>query len=355
MVTKKILVLTNYSEKTNHARLSFETELLRNAGYLVDIFFGLNENRSLILHHCEKLLLKFLNLEVLKYLFRQRDNYDIFFFYGVHTLNSLMFFSASFRKKCIYQTLNHDIDYQIYELKIRLPGFFSLIASLVSKIGAAIEYNLAKSCGATIVNSKSLNAKFPWSKLNYYSSPLEGINLSFCKENPYALLYLGQLRREKILPDFFTYIENKSLKFFVFGKIKDEYIADNIKRSELSTHLGEFSMEKLKERIAILSEKWNLIGVSLIQEPHNSYKNQNANKDIDYLALGIPILGNYRNTTKELIEEGNGFFYDEFDPANLHYYNYKRISDRCKLKYKLYCNDQFKQNLLDTFYNIKCD
>jgi hypothetical protein len=40
-------------------------------------------------------------------------------------------------------------------------------------------------------------------------------------------------------------------------------------------------------------------------------------KDIDYLACGIPIIGNRRKTTRDLIEEGAGVYYDSLEMEGL--------------------------------------
>ena len=348
MAKSKILILTSFSEFTNHTRLNYEKKILENAGYYVDCFYGNKSDRLFIINIAEKIFLKFINLNVLFFLRRNRKKYDIYFLYGVFTLNTLLFFSPKFRKKCIYQTLNHDISYHTYELEIRIKSIKYFSHILIST-GISIEKYLARSCGRIIVNSESLKEIFTNSVLIYYSSPLEGVVINHSPSQQLALVYLGQLRREKISLDFFDFIEKESLMFFVFGKIKDTFIKEHMHSSKYCQYKGDYDINHLKKELMILSHQYNLLGVSLIQEPHKSYKFQNANKDIDYMALGIPILGNYRKTTRELIEQGNGFFYDKFDVKKLAYDEYKLKSENCQFSYRNYSNANFEDAFLRVF------
>ncbi|UII23671.1 hypothetical protein [Fulvivirga ligni] len=176
---------------------------------------------------------------------------------------------------------------------------------------------------------------------------MEG-NVTQPKENlPFAYLYLGQLREEKIAPDFFEFLERQKRQLFVCGIIKDHYITKKVEESTFCTYLGNFEAMELKTKLFELRKDFNLLGVSLIQEPHKSYSEQNANKDIDYMAMGIPILGNQRKTTKELIESGCGFFYDDFEDFSFE--QYKKAYDRCIEHYIPYSNEVFSQSFLSTF------
>jgi hypothetical protein len=214
---KRILILTNFSEKTNHSRLNHEISILNEAGYSVECFLGNKGSKRIHIKIIEKLLFKFINVDVLFYLLANRNKFDIFFFYGLFTFNALLFFPSDFRRKCIYQSLNHDVLYHTYELGIRMK-FLKPFFSLLKPFAIQMEKYLHSSCASTIVNSESLKNKFPSSTLIYYTSPLEGMVIQHSPTQNAAFVYLGQLRKEKISADFFDYIEKHLVKFFCLWK-----------------------------------------------------------------------------------------------------------------------------------------
>jgi len=103
-----------------------------------------------------------------------------------------------------------------------------------------------------------------------------------------------------------------------------------------------------------LMDDYFLFGFSLIKDANESYAVQNANKDIDYLALGIPIVGNHRKTTEELIEAGCGYFHEDVEKIRkLGVEEKNRLKTRSLEVYqKRFSNKRFKEVLNQAFKNL---
>jgi len=116
------------------------------------------------------------------------------------------------------------------------------------------------------------------------------------------------------------------------------------------------SSKELRKELDRLFKKYNLIGFSLIHDVHYSYATQEANKDIDYLAMGIPLISNHRKPTKEKIEAGCGVFIE--DSLNVEKLLnsrefYLEKSDKCIAYYnKNYAQNIFEKKLLEVVKNV---
>jgi hypothetical protein len=100
---------------------------------------------------------------------------------------------------------------------------------------------------------------------------------------------------------------------FIFGEIAGAEIRKELNRQAAVSIHPRLASAELREQLLQLRARFDLVGLSLIEPVHHSYATQEANKDIDYLALGLPIIGNHRATTAEKIEAGCGVFYDDQD------------------------------------------
>ena len=113
--------------------------------------------------------------------------------------------------------------------------------------------------------------------------------------------------------------------------------------------------QKMKVILDEEAKKFNLVGMSVTKSVNKSNETQEINKDIDYLAMGIPIIGNHRPLTEEKIKSGCGVFMEDGESVNslLRNYQYaKNISSNCRKLYKeKYSKQHYTANmrqLLDT-------
>ena len=113
---------------------------------------------------------------------------------------------------------------------------------------------------------------------------------------------------------------------------------------------------ELESKLLELSHKYKFIGFSLTQEVNISNATQEINKDIDYLAMGIPLIANHRKPTKEKIEAGCGVFIE--DSLNIEKLLnsrefYQEISDNCIEYYNQnYAQNIFEKKLLEVVKNV---
>lgn len=343
---KKLLILTSFSEQDKHARILYEAEVLGDTYDEVDLFYSKDQKTGK--HKLKELLLfKYLDAEVLAELEEKQNDYDTFFLYGLRALLCLIFLPKAIRKKCVYQTNNDDVSYILYELKKRL-FLFSLLGPFITPWLRRTEKKLSRSCKATLVNSKALHAYLPHSILSLYTSPMEGNPIQYQESNPLALLYVGQMRQEKFEERLIPVLEKNNLKLFIIGVLKDAYSKELIKHPQVE-FLGHFGMDQLGDEIRKLGQEYNLFGISLIKPVHKSYAQQEANKDVDYLALGIPILGNTRSTTYDKIKANCGVLLEDFEVEKAKA-NYATYAENCLKVYKAeFAAEQFNKNLLAAF------
>ncbi|MCE2995797.1 MAG: hypothetical protein ACK5RG_09980 [Cyclobacteriaceae bacterium] len=214
-------------------------------------------------------------------------------------------------KVAFYETIDHNVDVRIYNLLVKMP-FLLPFRGLFRSIFRNIEKKIAFEANQIIVNSKSLDNYFEnRAFILYYSSPLENCSIINNPLNKSAWLYLGALTKEKGAYSIINLIENSGMPFFFFGQISDCELEMKFKSMPQVIIMNSLSSNELGLSIKKITDQYFLWGISLISSIHYSYEVQEANKDIDYLALGIPIVGNNRFTTKEKIDAGCGLFWDD--------------------------------------------
>lgn len=237
-------------------------------------------------------------------------------------------------KVVFYETIDHNVDLRIYNLLVKMPFLFPF-RGLFRKFFQNIEKNIAFEANQVIVNSKSLYNYFgSRAVILYYSSPLENNSIINNPLNKSAWLYLGALTKEKGAYSIISLVENCGMPFFFFGQILDSELEIKFKSMPQAIIMNNLSSSELGLSIKNITNQYFLWGISLISSIHYSYEVQEANKDIDYLALGIPIVGNDRFTTKEKIEAGCGLFWN--DPSLLrktHNIEIKEKLSRAGLEY----------------------
>lgn len=216
------------------------------------------------------------------------------------------------KRKVIYETLDNNVILREYQLLKKFP-ILKIFSKAIIKSYIRKEKKIAFTyCDKIIVNSKTLVKYFDdRADLIYYCSSFETIGIkNNVKLNP-ALLYLGEFSYEKGAKDVIKLQQNLGIELYIFGTIRNSSLSEAVFKNNLIHHVNRISHKELILEIEDLCKKYFLIGTSFIKPVHLSYATQEANKEIDYLAMGIPIIGNHRQPTEEKILSGCGIFIDD--------------------------------------------
>jgi len=222
-------------------------------------------------------------------------------------------------KKCvIYETLDNNVSLRLYDLLKKLP-VLKPFQKCVSKFFVSREKKYVyKYCDKVIVNSKALLQYFDnKAELIYYSSSFEAIKIKNDKTKPSALIYLGEFSFDKGADDVLKISKQFGVPLFIFGTIRSVELLTAISNDNSIHHSERINHTELILRLEDLLNKYYLIGTSFIKSVHYSYATQEANKDIDYLSLGIPIIGNHRLPTEEKVLAGCGVFLEDESKINM--------------------------------------
>lgn len=336
-MVNKICFITPYHMQPPAPRVLMEMEILKKENFIVDMLFppkelGIHQRNLYLKNEFNKI----------------KNNYDKFIIYD---LLSLVYLSPIIKQvgkeKIIYEVLDSFPHY--YSYKIFKRNFLDKFA--VFCLDKLEEFYIKQYTNAVLVNSNSLfNRLTKYSKnVNtlLYSSPFE--NKTFYN-NPNlvpAFLYIGLFNKEKGAEEIISLAsKNKNINFYIIGDIK----IDIKEKLNNIIFYNRVESNKLFSILKKISQKNFLFGLSLIKSINKSYAMQEANKDIDYLALGIPIIGNKRLATYEKIQKGAGLLIDDknllekiFDRSLK-----EKLSLKAKELYKLYYSfDNFKRTLIN--------
>lgn len=258
-------------------------------------------------------------------------------------------------KLTVYETLDNSVFIRVHNQK---RNVFYPVIKLLTPMFCMAERWLARSfTDHVIVNSSALVSHFRnRAQLIYYASPFESASIvnNFSKKP--VLLYLGAVSADKGIHEVLSLTSAYGIRTFIFGDCADEKIAETLESNELITWKKRMNSEMLKQELKKITEEFFLIGLSLIKPVHYSYATQEANKEIDYLSMGIPFIGNHRLTTKEKIVAGCGVFIDDHDAVSNLINNpddRKKKSADCRNYYNRYFSvEQFKVKLKSIFSAI---
>lgn len=279
---------------------------------------------------------------------------DIIYIQTLYLL-PLAIFAKIRKKKVIYETLDNDIHLRFYLLTLQKPfvKYFKWI--IISFMRILEKILICIFVDEIIINSKALQKYFKCkSNLLFYTSPFENIGVNNNYKNTSALLYLGYVSEEKGLKEMFELSNNLRLKLFIIGNIKDKKYLKKIENNKDIIYYGMLSSNEMLDKMKILLANYFLFGISIIHSIHYSYATQEANKDIDFLSLGVPIIGNNRVPTAEKIDAGCGIYYQEIDKIK------KVIKDNYKKKimaknsynyYNKYYNSNLYKNKFEKIIN----
>ena len=239
------------------------------------------------------------------------NEFDIVFINDLKYL-PLAKYARSLNKVVLYDTIDHNVYLRFYQLERKLK-IISVFKPIIISIFKKLERHYAfRYCDDILVNSLSLQNYFDnKAHVLFYSSPFEKIAEVNSPSKPVALLYLGIFSPEKGAREIIDLQKNLNHPLFLYGDVSEKGLLNEIKGIDQIHHTNKLSVRDLEQALKDLLSKYYLVGFSLIKPAHYSYEVQEANKDIDYLALGIPLIGNYRLPTKEKIEAGCGLFVDD--------------------------------------------
>jgi glycosyltransferase involved in cell wall biosynthesis len=343
----KICIFTPYSLDPIHPRLEMLRDILAKHH---DVMVLRAEWMRGPLKGINYLFLSFFDIySILKFSNRVKDC-DILFVQDLSLL-PLAVSGRLNRKKVIYETLDHNVSLRFYNLgkKFKFLRNFGFLIRVFSWLERTMAFRFTDK---VIVNSEAFVKYFNGrAEILYYSSPFEEMDVNNVPSLGPAFLYLGIFSEEKGAYEALRLQEKYGIPIFIFGDVRDERLRVSIDDNSAVHYKERLSPGRLREEIKKLSERHFLVGFSLTRPVNYSYQTQEINKDIDYLAVGAPIVGNNRRPTEEKILAGCGVFADDdsgikrilIDPRER-----QRISRNCRRYYKQrYSHDIFRKKLLD--------
>jgi len=354
----KILFFTPMSLDPIHPRVELNKRILENNGYDVHIF-NLDSKGHRLFRLFDYLSLGFLSFgsTVLSFFYVSRfSDAEVVYLTDLKYL-PIAIVAKIFKKKVVYETLDNNVELYFYNLSRKYKIFRRL--KFLKRVFFFLEKVIAKYfVDKIIVNSKALKDYFKplESEIIFYSSPFEGkFNVNFNNKELVGL-YLGVFSRDKGAEEIMDLIYHYNIKLFLFGDIPEKHIMLKLKflkNKGLVFYKRRMSPSDLEKELLSVFRKYRPVGFSLIKSVHYSYATQEANKDIDYLAMGIPIIGNYRLPTKEKINSGCGVFYNDEEKILKLFHDrefYRKLSLNAVNFYKrMYARDIYQSKLLGVF------
>lgn len=309
-------IFTSFQENPLHPRLEMQVNWFQSNGIQTKVYFDKSEKVSFLVNFYNRLLLKFFRLDLIRKYKRELDDCSIVHIYDFRLL-PLAKHAKKAGKKVVYETLDDNVYLTYYTLEKKSIIFKWLKPLLVGWVSRKEQQWINNYCDEVIVNSPNLLKLSPKATLIYYSSPFEDVELSpYNPAAPYAFVYLGKLTVSKGAKYYEELVKEFNLPLHFYGQAKDDYSRDWLKRSDKVIEYGNLGSEDLKKALMKLSLQFNLIGLSIIIPENESYALQEANKDIDYMCLKIPFLGNERKPTYEKISAGAGVLYSDIRSIN---------------------------------------
>ncbi len=341
----KVGIFTTNSVDKIHPRIEMQLRILNDEGYDVELIRS-QKNK-------EGFLFELLNLISLKY-FKKRSianfkkriiEFDIVHVYDLQLL-PLVKFAKGLNKKVIYETLDDNVHLHFYALSKKIPGLKTFEKSIIKHFSNFEKKYASKYCDSVIVNSPNLLVNFEKANLIYYSSNLEGIKTEdYSSSKETRFIYIGKLSEGKGAREYKRLIDDFSVPMIFIGNTSDN-VAEELSNDINVDYRGSFDSIGLKQELNSLIKKYNLIGLSIIIPENKSYALQEANKDIDYLCVQIPFIGNTRKPTYEKIKEGVGVLFSDEKGVNKLIYNKEYSYDKCRSEakelYRPYSSHNFK-------------
>lgn len=268
--------------------------------------------------------------------------FDVIFIHDLFLL-PLSKYAKKLNKPVLYDIVDHNIHLRTYYLKRRSRIFSFFNPALLWYFKTIEKHYITNYCDHTFVNSLTLRRYIQKNvTLLYYCSPLENCVQKNNPALPKALLFVGAYTVQKGAHEMILLSRELTLPLYIFGPITDSTVQAAVAKHPLAVYLPKISVGELGSKIQELLQKHFLLGASIIFPVNYSYATQEANKDIDYLALGIPIIGNDRQPTREKIEAGAGLYYD--DPVLKEKLNDRKLLEQMSVTGKAIYNEKYSHS-----------
>lgn len=304
-MTVKIFTCNSF-EKV-HPRIQMQEQILKANGYKVKIIKAPTRKDPKFQDLLNLFSLKYFRKGAIKYFASQIEENDIVHIYDFQLLPLA---KIAKKKKCrvIYETLDDNVHLHFYALQKLIPGL-SFFENAITRTYAKKEYNLSNTyCDAVIVNSSNLIDKFNKEKVHliYYASNLTVVNKKYNPNKEVRFVYMGKLTKDKGAIEYSMLINQFNIPLIFYGHFGDSESKTALGKNELVRVMGNMDIQKLNQHLEDDINNYNLIGLSIIHPINESYRMQEANKDIDYITINIPFIGNDRPPTLAKIDMGCG-------------------------------------------------
>jgi glycosyltransferase involved in cell wall biosynthesis len=294
-----------------------------------------------------KLFLGFFDITSSFKLIKDVKKYDLVWIEDIKLL-PLCIFAKLLGKKVIFEEQDYNPSLLFYFLtkKYSVLKYFKVIVYVVS----ALEQIIARIfTDKIVVNSKFLKSHFYKSKLIFYASALEGITNNI-NNKKIGFLYIGCFCKLKGADEILNFMKNHKEPLFIFGEIPELDILKEVKSNNNIYFTERLPGYFLKKLLKVILQDYFLYGFSLTKGVCKNYRTTELSKEADYLALGIPIIGNDRGTTADKIEAGCGMYLKDFIIPSQELK--ELMSNICKNIYnRKYSSEIFKQKINNLINN----
>jgi hypothetical protein len=299
-----------------------------------------------------KLFLGFFDITSCFELIKDVRKYDIVWIEDIKLL-PLCIFAKLLGKKVIFEEQDYNPSLLFYFLtkKYNFLKYFNFIVFVISALEQIIARIFADK---VVVNSEFLKSHFCKSELIFYASALEGISNNTDNEK-IGFLYIGCFCKLKGANEILGFMANRKEPLFILGEIPEPDIHKEVK-SNNNIYFTERRLQGyfLKKLLKVILQDYFLYGFSLTKGVCKNYRTTELSKEADYLALGIPIIGNDRGTTADKIEAGCGMYLKDFTMLSRELK--ELVSNTCKYFYnRKYSSEIFEQKINNLLYAEKSE
>ena len=308
---KRVGIFTKHSMQPRHPRIVMEQEILTELGYEVEVIANtqnLKGNQGSLIERLRYYLsFTYFHWPLIHQFGQELARFDTVIIYDFALL-PLVEMARKLGKQVVYETIDNNVAYTFHALTHKMP-FLKALEGSVTRNKRAYETKVAGQVAhSTIVNSPALRDFIgtPNIVMNLYASPFESIELESDPSKPLAYLYLGEFTHDKGGKEMLDIAETSGRQFLVYGNVKGDDLKARIASLPNVQQQDRINVSELLTRLQEGSKHYRFAGFSLIKPVNLSFATQEANKDIDYLALGIPLVANERGITKEKVDAGCG-------------------------------------------------
>jgi|GEM_PF-700875 hypothetical protein len=313
---RRIGIFTKHSMRPKHPRIQMEQEVLIEAGYEVEIHCnpeGFKGNHGGVWNKIRYYLsLTYFHWPLIDRFKRQTNAYDAVLIYDLALL-PLLKSAKNQGKHVVYETIDNNVAYTFHALEKRIPFFRVFKGPVMGRMKSKETKFAQEFADHVIVNSPALKDFIGTShvSINPYASPFEFVELERGEDKPLAFLYLGEFTKDKGGDRMLELAAQTGIPFLIFGNVRERELKEKISDLQNVQQQDRMNIVDLERELVKASRQYRMAGFSLILPVNLSFATQEANKDIDYLALGIPIIGNERGITKEKVDAGCGVMHND--------------------------------------------